>query len=62
MKLTSGDKAVLFLAAGFLFVSYMSFKTGRIAAGKGFIIGICSCGLLFYLTHRDFFKNKNKKQ
>jgi hypothetical protein len=59
MKFTTGDRAVLFLAAGLLILAYMSMKRGQNTIGVLWIIGAFGCGVMLYAS-RGKGRNDNK--
>lgn len=61
MKMTSMDKAVLFLGAGLLILSYISVKRGQGTLGICWLIGASGCGVMLYASHGGR-KNHNKNK
>lgn len=51
MKLSSGDKALLFFAAGLLVLSVLSFKKGDSHAAACWLLGVSGCAVMLYAAH-----------
>jgi hypothetical protein len=51
VKITSGDKAVLFLAAGLLVLAAINFKHGQNTLGVCWTVGVFGCGVMLYASH-----------